>query len=534
MRVTSAIFAFILFFSLAISSLAMADEFSDTQTNYWWHDLTYGSDDLKKPSQPVSVEKVEGSIEAEVDKDLSDDEDFFMGKAAEDEENIDLDLDEDDPKYVRSRQLLFVNPADNLGAKPLLLSLEDCIRIALVNNNKIQATEYGIDSAKAQLMEASAQFYPVFEYEWLSAPIPNDASDALGSFFRGELAWWNKIRVALGVPVYTFGKLSTAKDLARGGIVAAREMRKKEKISTVTSVRQLYYGILLAEELGRLITSAHDKLTGAINKSDGGRSPVDKLKAKVFLLDLENRLAETRDKELLALEGLRVQLGLSPDVAVMVYSDKLRPATVDLRPYENYIETALKNRPDVKLIEVGVQSRERQYKLEQRKFLPDVGVGAYMDIGATTGKVTGITTTDDYSDPFNFKRAGIGMQVKGKFDIHGQIARVRKAKSDYYKASLEHYMAKDGISLELKKAYLEANTALDDVTRADKAQSFARQLTFLTQSNSGIGVGEEQEYLDSLQMLLLTRGKYFEAVFNYNVALAVLDEKAGIIPVVDQ
>lgn len=460
-------------------------------------------------------------------KEMKEDEDtIFMG--GEEEE---IELEEDSPAYLAAKRKLFVEPASRLGAKPLKLTLEDCIRIALVNNNRIQATEYGIDSAQARYSEASARFYPIFEYEWLSAPVPKNLSHAVKTFFKGEWAWWNKIRVAMGVPIYAFGKMSIIKDLARGGITAAREERKRERLSTVTQVRQLYYGVLLAEELGRLIVKAHNKLSSEVEKKEkDGRSPVDRIKGKVFLVELEKRLAEARDKEMLALEGLRVQLGLNPDVAVMVYSEKLRPLRTELRPLEAYMETALSHRPDVKLVEVGLESRRKQYQLEKRRFFPDVGVGAYVEVGRTIGEVVGITTTDDWSDPLEFSRAGIGMRVEGKFDVHGQAARVKKARSDYYKASLEHYMAKDGITLEVRKVYMEALTGLDNVRRADKAQKYSRQLMFLTQSNYELGVGEEDEYIDALQLVLLSRGQYFEAVFNYNVALAILDEKAGIIP----
>lgn len=474
----------------------------------------------------------------EITGDTAGDEDeekdtVFMGDDSEEE--IDVDVEQDSPEYLRSKRKIFVDPVTRLGTKPLRLTLEDCIRIALANNNKVQASEYGIDGAKARLMEARARYWPVFEYEWMSAPIPQNVSNAVGNFFTGNIAWWNKFRIVMGLPLYAFGKLSIAKDLAKGGVAAAREERKKERISTVTYVRKLYWGVLLAEELGRLVSSAHKKLSNAVEKNDSeGRSPIDKIKAKVFLVDLEKRLAEARDKEVLALEGLRVQMGLNPDVAVMVYSTKLRPVRSHLRPFEDYKRIALEDRPDVKLVEIGLETRRNQYKLEKRNFLPNVGVGAYFDVARADRTIFGLTTTDNYSNPFNYTRAGFGMQVKGRFDPHGQTARVRKSRSDYYKASLEHYMAKDGIVLEVRKAYLETVRAYDDIKRAEKAEKLARQLMFLTQSNFELGVGDEEEYIDALELVMLTRGRYFQAVFNYNVALAILDEKAGIIPVIGE
>lgn len=492
-------------------------------------------EDVGKPKELLNnvngeTARLTEAAAADIHGKKGDEGDLFFGEAEEE----DIDLEEESPEYLKAKRKLFLEPVQRLEAKPLRLTLEDCIRIALVNNNKIQATEYGIDAAKAKYDEANMRFWPIFEYRWLTAPIPGNLSDALGSFFSGDIVWWHKITVQMGVPVYAFGKMKLAKDIANSGITAARENRRKEKLSVVTNVRQLYYGVLLAEELGKLLVKAYEKLSKEIESGNrSGRSPVERAKARIFLVELENRIAEARNKEILAIEGLRVQMGLNPDVAVMVYSERLKPVRTTLRPIEDYLKSAMERRPDIKLVEAGLEIQRRRYQLEKRKYLPDIGIGAYMDIGRTIGNVRGVTTTDNWSDPVNFYKAGIGMQVEGKFDIHGQMARVKNARSEYYKTSLEHYMAKDGAQLDVKKAYIEAETALDDIRRADIAQKYARQLMFLTQSNFELGIGDEQEYIDALQLVLLTRGKYFESIFNYNVALAVLDEKAGIIPEVD-
>ena len=458
-------------------------------------------------------------------------DDFFGGSEVNEDE--DIAIENENPDYLKARRKLFIGAEEKFKAHPLRLTLEDCIRIALVNNSKVQATEYGIESAKAKADEASARFWPVFEYSWLTAPVPGDFSNAVGSFFHGDIAWWNKLTFNVGIPIYAFGKLDLAKSMAEEGILAARENKRKERISVVTQIRQLYYGALLAKEMERLLLKAHEKLLNEIEKKKDGRSPIERAKAMTFLIELENRIADARNKEALALEGLRVQMGLNPDVAITVYSERLRPIKTVIKPLDEYVKMALENRPDLKLAEIGVNVQGKKYELEKRKFLPDVGIGAHVDIGRSVGGVRGVTTTDNWSNPVHFTRAGVGMRVEGKIDIHGQSARIRGARSDYYKASLERYMANDAAILDVKKAYLDVDTAYDNIVRSDVAQKYARQLLFLTQNNFELGIGNEEDYVNALQLVLLTRGKYFESVFNYNVALAVLEEKAGILPDVD-
>jgi hypothetical protein len=57
----------------------------------------------------------------------------------------------------------------------------------------------------------------------------------------------------------------------------------------------------------------------------------------------------------------------------------------------------------------------------------------------------------------------------------------------------------------------------------------ARQMMFLSKTNYEIGIGEEKDYTDALQLVLLTRGQYFHAVFEYNLSLADLEQKVGQI-----
>lgn len=456
---------------------------------------------------------------------------------AEDTEIADEEISvEEDELLDPTLPEILAEPVDLMETLPLRLTLQDCIKMALEHNAKLQATGYAMDAARAQIKEASAIGWPVVDYEYRTAPIPSDVSSATESFFSGDLAWWNRLKIGVGVPIYSFGKLSLAKEMAKGGLAAAEVQGFQEKNSLVSKVRQLYYGVLLAEEIGRVLKEAHIRLEKEVAKrettedGDVQYSPIDNLKMKVFLYDLEKRLAEARQKEQMALEGLRVQMGLSPGTVFTVYSRKLRPVEAELKVFDDYMAVAQANRPDVKLLQTGLEVKRNQYLLEKRRLLPDLGVGAFFEVGRTATGIRGVTATDDFNDPFNFTRAGVGLQLSGRFDFHGGTARIQKTRSEYYKLNLEQMLAKEAIKLDVRDAYLKAKTSQANLIRAQKAEKTARQILFLTQSNYSIGIGEQKDLVDALQLVLLTRGRYFESVFDYNSALAVLDEKIGVLP----
>lgn len=410
-------------------------------------------------------------------------------------------------------------------------TLEDCVRQALVHNPEMEVADYSIETASEKKTEASRLGYPVLDYEYLLAPVPQDVGNAIGSFFKGDITVFNRFKLGVGVPIHTFGKVKVGKSLAETGIQSEKEKKTQKKGDIVLKIKQLYYGILLAREVSHLLSSAHEGVDKQIRKreEEGGTDPTELLKLKLFRAELEKKMEDGDKKEILAREALRVQMGLDPSTRFDLSTDKLRPAPFKMGAFEDYRNEALSNRSDLKLLEMGYQAKAKQVKLESRLMAPNLAVGSYFEIGRAPG-VTGVTTTDDFSDPFNFTRAGIGLQLKGQLDWHTGFSKVRQAKSELYKIEVQKKLAQDGVDLDVKEAFLDVRNTKLDMDRAEEAGKLSRQLLFLIQSNFDIGLAEPKDLIDSLSSFLQTRGQYFESVFYYNVAVAKLEQKVGRLP----
>ncbi len=411
------------------------------------------------------------------------------------------------------------------------LTLDECVERALTYYPELQVADYSIQTAEKKKTEASRLGHPIVDYEYLLAPAPRDVGNAIESFFSGDLTAFNSFKLRVAVPIHTFGKVKTGKELADRGIAGEREKKVQKKSEIVLKVKQLYNGILLAREVNRLLRSARDGIQDEIDKRDtkGGTDPSELLKLKLFRAELERRIEEGQKKEILALEALRVQLGMDAASRFDLATDKLRPIAKNVSNYEKYRQEALHSRQDLKLLRIGREAKEKQLTLEKRLMTPNLGVGTFFEIGRAPG-VTGVTTTDDFSDPFNFTRAGIGLQLKGQLDYHASLAKVRQARSELYKLEVQKELAEDGVDLEVKEAFLDVKNTKQEIERAEEAGKMSRQLLFLTQSNWDIGIGESKDLIDAFSSFLMTRGQYFEAVFHFNVAVAKLDQKVGGVP----
>ncbi len=410
------------------------------------------------------------------------------------------------------------------------MNLDQCLQAAMSQNPEVGIADYSIEAAREKKNEVNKLLYPIVDYEYQVGPVPKDVGDAVQSFFSGDISVLNKFKLGIGVPVHTFGKVKVGQALAESGIQAELQKKEQKKGDVALKVKQLYYGILLAQEVNKLLSSARDSLQKQIDKREGddATDPAQVLKLKLFRGELDKRLEEGDKKEMLAREAMRIQLGLDPDIRFDP-AGSLSPARARFLSYEQYRREAFSQRPEVKLLDIGVQAKENQVKLEKRLMAPNLAVGAFFEIGRAPG-VRGVTTTDDFSDPFNFTRAGIGLQLKGQLDYHASTSKIRQAKSELYKIQAQRELAQDGMSLEIKEAFLDVRNARLDMQRSEEMGKISRQLLFLTQSNYDIGLAEPKDLVDSLTSFLQTRGQYFESVFNYNNALAKLDQKIGRLP----
>jgi len=408
------------------------------------------------------------------------------------------------------------------------LDLNEAIKRALRHNHELKIKRHEFNKAEARFKEANIIGRPVITYENQLAPAPKDVSRAVESFFEGDLTVFNRVKIGIGIPVTTFGKISRAKRLARNGIEAASQQRVKKESEVVFKVKQLYYGVLLAREVRRLVETAYGRATKEIRKREdkGGTNPVALLKLKIFRSDMQKKLDESNKQEILALEALHLLLGLERGLSFDVKKARLRPIKRSLKSYSHHRGIAYRQRADIKLLQIGVRSAHLNYDLEKYRYAPNLGVGAFFEMGRAPN-VRGVTTTDDFSDPFNFTRAGIGLQLKGKFDWGTRSAKISQAQADSLKVEIQADLALGGILLQVKKAYLTVKSAKQELDRAEEASKFARQVLFLTQSNFDIGLAEPKDLIDAISQFLITRGDFFKAVFEYNVSFAELDKTTG-------
>lgn len=418
--------------------------------------------------------------------------------------------------------------AETAKAQALILNFSECADYALKNNAQIHASTYDINLAKGKYQEANPKGIPVIKYEHRIAPVPQDVDNAAGSFFDGDISVFNSFKIELGAPLYTFGKLVTAKDLAQLGIDASWFTLQKTKDDVVLKIYQVYQGILLAGELKDLARQAEDSIQKKLEQIKQSKvvDQLSLLKLKVTQYEIQRKVEEANKKEALAWAALKVQMGLEDDQKLRLKDQALTPVNFKLEPLEIYLAKSRDYLPQYKLLEAGVIAKNKKLRLDKKEYLPNLGYGGFFDIGRAPN-ITGDEDDSAFTNPFNYTKAGGGLQLKGELDFNKTSAKVKQSQADFLKASYQKSAAIRGLELDIKKSYLEVIEAKNLTDRARDEKKAARQMVFLTKSNLDIGLGEKKDYLDALQSYLVFQGREFEAIYNYNVAVSELKTRIG-------
>lgn len=350
------------------------------------------------------------------------------------------------------------------------------------------------------------------------------------------------------VPIYTFGKLKSAKAIATAGKALAVLNRERMRQETTLRVYQAYATLLLARESITILEEAWKVIQEArigVEKDLGmgedpdeeenlDRDPADLMRIELGELEIEERLLEARKIEALSLAALWALGGEAAPPGFDIKERELLPDQVagGMRTGEYYRDLAVRERPEAKMAGGAVEIRKAVERLQRANFLPDIGLlvsAGYAFSSSADASMSALY----YNDRYNYSRILVALGVTWNLDFHNSVFRLRKARAERRSAEHKREAALLLLGLEVDKAHrglVQAQRAIDLTAQASKK---ARQLVVDLQVKETVGGGDLRELQRALTTWAEWRFKHFQAIMQHNVALADLSRAVGTPLVAD-
>jgi outer membrane protein len=309
---------------------------------------------------------------------------------------------------------------------------------------------------------------------------------------------------------------------------AAEDMYRAKQLETIAKVRKAYYRVLLAKEVVEMmranLQNAEDNLTNVRLLLDQGLvSEYDELRATVGVENLRPLVIEAENNYALAIDGLRVTMGVAPSEEYAI-EGVLTYEAVDSGLVASATQTVLENNASLKALRRQIDVNKALVNIERSNYLPTlVAFGNYQyQVAKNSLNIS----------PRHFIGSSVvGLQLSlNLFQGLQTNARVDQAKVDVRRmeeqvASAENNLrtALHSVLLQLEQSQKRIEAQTRTVEQAERGYKIA-STRFLSGSGTQLEVNDAQ--------LALTQAKVnrMQAVYDYLVASAELDQLIGRFP----
>ena len=408
-----------------------------------------------------------------------------------------------------------------VGAR--ILTLDECIAIALEAQPSIQATLYDYAAARARVREAFAPLLPqltgsVGATRSHGVIIPTTISTGgRTSTVRVDRQPADTFlaQVQLSQLLFDFGKTLAATQVARKLAEVSAEGIEVQRQVIALTVKEAYTNILLAQRLIRVQEQAVERaelnLASAKGFLDVGTQPlstvvraeVDVANAKVDLINARNALRTAR-------VALNTAMALDVNTPIEIRDNlEYQPMTLDRTALRT---EALRQSPEYRQAKLQTSAAQASVQVASRNFLPNVsGTGSY------GGSQLDLNPNWSLGLAFTWNI----------FDGGNRIAAYDEAKANLGAAAARTKAAELTLIQNLEQAEIAVEAAQERIQAAQVVIASAQENFRLAQGRFDVGVGTILELTDAQLALTQASNTEAQALAEYRIALAQLDRAAG-------
>ncbi len=430
-------------------------------------------------------------------------------------------------------------PAATQAAAPHRYTLAECLALTERNHPNLWAARARLAYVHAQLDEA--KWTPFWQWTAnagasLLPPITGTGIYSNSTADARNLSGFSGVEpivhfdVSGVIPLYTFGKITAAKEAATAGVRVSEWDLEKARQAARLDVRRAYYGLLLARDAEYLASQIAGELDKAIRSvkqklasDDKGTTEVDVLRLEVLKEEIGSRGGEATKGETIALASLRFLTGVESGFDVV--DEPIRPPTTPLAPVARYLAAARVFRPEVNMARAGVVARGAQLDLARAKLFPDIGISLGADY-TRAPSATPQSTTWAF-DPFNHFYYTVGVGARWSLDLLPAYARMNQAASQLEEVRAQERLALSGLAVEVEQAYATVAEAKSREESWSRAEHKAKQWIATINSQIDLGTADEKALVEPLKSYIGARAQHLVAIMDYNVAQSQLAQASG-------
>ncbi|WP_174257025.1 TolC family protein [Myxococcus xanthus] len=425
------------------------------------------------------------------------------------------------------------------------LTLARLVARAREADSRVEEATAELRKFQALYQQARWAWFPKFEITvGAGGPTPEARNDGLGgpptteATYKGDLNF-GRVGVTMFstgnavLPLYTFGKLTALEKAGAQGPVLGAALRERTRNEVGFQAAQAYFGYQLArnglqqiEEVSKRLEDAGQRIERLLKEDSAQVSAVDSYKVRFFRQIIEARKAEALQGRQFALAAIGLLANVGPEDAVTVVEEDLElEEDVPVPSLEQVLVRAEQSRPELTAVAAGIAAREQEVFIRERSYYPDLGLAGFYDVRFTTS--TTRQRTPFAFDPFNDRTGGVGLVMRGTFDIPIKDAQLEQARAELDKLRAQEKQIRAGIRLEVSKVHGELVAAWSRARAFGEAERSARRWVTAAFTAFDLGTGDTRDLVDAFTAYAQASGDKGKSWHDVRVGMAALARVTG-------
>ncbi|MEN8816996.1 MAG: TolC family protein [Nonlabens sp.] len=297
----------------------------------------------------------------------------------------------------------------------------------------------------------------------------------------------------------------------------------KTKLEVRKGIINAYGGVLLTQENIAIIERNLETLTKNLDETtkiyqNGLAEEEDVEQLKITKSQLLNQLNSAKRQESIALDMLKLALGIELDTPIILTEDLAALALKNMDPSITTNSLELEKNTDFQIATNFTEQRRLEYKLERAKALPTLS--GFLNY-STQSFGEDFVFLDRNNPWFSQSVAGVSLQIP-IFSSLGRQARTDRAKIAWDQAKTDLDRTMQEIQLNYQTALNNYQIAIDNYSTSKENLNLAERIENKNQIKFREGIATSFDLRQAQTQLYSTQANYLQSMFQ------VITEKANL------
>jgi outer membrane protein TolC len=431
--------------------------------------------------------------------------------------------------------LVIIGPASS--AQPLTITLEDAVIQTLKNNPDVESARLEVERADALVKEAWGTALPSLNLDArytraIKKPVfflPGDFFGSPGTIRPVEIGSNNALNAVFSAKQVLFNSavfvgVGAANIYSEG----AREQFRTKELEYVTRARKAFYNVLVARQIYDLTVQTQANVeenfrTVKVLSEQGLVSEYDLLRSEVTLENVKPEVINAENAYRVAVSNLKNVMAVPVETPIEV-NGSLEYTPVPDSQLVAASDLMLERNPLLASLEYQTEFNDAVVSAQKSEYLPVLSAFGNYQYDAQSNEFSSLT-----DDVIASSQVGVTLSLN-IFNGLQTTARVQQAQIEHRKSLEQLSGTKQNLLSATEAVLLQLNKARRRIEAQGRTVEQAQRGYEIATTRYSNGLGTQLEVNDAQLALVRANVNKIEAVYEYAVASADLDQLMGQVP----